>query len=329
MRSGRSGWPGISCSEPRVVSGTRAAQARRYRTGGAAGRLASLVVVGAGAAGLFARSPPRAEGARVTLVSARPLAETASYWAQGGLAAALAARRLPRAAPRATRWPPAAGSCAAPPPRSCATRRPARFADLEALGVRFDADRHGRLALGLEGGHGIRRVVHAGGSATGRRILRQLSADVVEEPGIDVLEGRRVRALLAARDGRVRGRRLRRRARRSRRAPSSSPRAGRPRCGRARPTRRARTAPGLLLARAAGAELADLEFVAVPSRRRSSASPDARASSSREAVRGEGATLHDAAGERFVDELRAARRRRARDPPPADRAAARPPCTST
>ena len=59
---------------------------------------------------------------------------------------------------------------------------------------------------------------------------------------------------------------------------------------------------GLLLARAAGAELADLEFVqfhptavvGIPGREGFLIS---------EAVRGEGATLHDAAGERFVDEL--------------------------
>src|SRR5690349_4157032 len=49
-----------------------------------------LVVVGAGAAGLFAALTAARAGARVTLVSARPLAETASYWAQGGAAAALA-----------------------------------------------------------------------------------------------------------------------------------------------------------------------------------------------------------------------------------------------
>jgi aspartate oxidase len=63
------------------------------------------------------------------------------------------------------------------------------------LGVRFDADRFGRLALGLEGGHSARRVVHAGGSATGRRLLRQLSALAVQEPRIAVLENVRARAL--------------------------------------------------------------------------------------------------------------------------------------
>ena len=48
--------------------------------------------------------------------------------------------------------------------------------------MRFDVDRHGRLALGLEGGHSRRRVVHAGGSATGRRIVRELSALVAGQP---------------------------------------------------------------------------------------------------------------------------------------------------
>ncbi len=53
--------------------------------------------------------------------------------------------------------------------------------DLQALGVGFDGDRFGHLALGLEGGHSVRRVVHAGGSATGRRVVRQLSALAVAE----------------------------------------------------------------------------------------------------------------------------------------------------
>jgi L-aspartate oxidase len=259
-----------------------------------------LVVVGAGAAGLFAALTAAREGARVTLVSARPLAETASYWAQGGLAAALAVDDSPEQHLQDT-VTAGRGLVRRPAAQVLCEEAPARFADLEALGVRFDADRHGNLALGLEGGHGIRRVVHAGGSATGRRILRQLSADVVEEEGIEVLEGRRVRALLARDDGRI----------------------GAVACddGRVVPARavilasggaaalwsRTTNPPGsygsgLLLARAAGADLADLEFVqfhptaVVGIRGREGFLVS-------EAVRGEGATLHDAAGERFVDEL--------------------------
>lgn len=258
------------------------------------------MVVGAGAAGLFAALTAARAGAAVTLVSARPLAETASYWAQGGMAAALAADDSPAlhlrdtlaAGRRLVRRSAAEILCA---------EAPARFADLEALGVRFDADRHGNLALGLEGGHGIRRVAHAGGSATGRRILRQLSADVVEEERIEVLEGRRVRALIGAGDGRVAavacddGRIVAARAvilatggaaalwSRTTNPPGSY-------------------GSGLLLARAAGADLADLEFAQFhPTAVVGIAGREGYLVS--EAVRGEGATLHDAAGERFVDEL--------------------------
>src|SRR6202035_4761749 len=49
-----------------------------------------VVVVGAGAAGLYAALCAAREGASVALFSAMPLAQTASYWAQGGLAAVLA-----------------------------------------------------------------------------------------------------------------------------------------------------------------------------------------------------------------------------------------------
>ena len=51
---------------------------------------ADVVVVGAGAAGLYAALVAAREGAQVALVSRSPLAESASYWAQGGIAAALA-----------------------------------------------------------------------------------------------------------------------------------------------------------------------------------------------------------------------------------------------
>src|SRR4051794_33735907 len=127
---------------------------------------ADLVVVGAGAAGLFACLTAVREGARVVLISARPLAETASYWAQGGAAAALTLEDSPQ---RHLEDTLAAGRDLVR--RSAAevlTNEAAdRVRDLEALGVRFDADRHGNLELGLEGGHSVRRIVHAGGSATG------------------------------------------------------------------------------------------------------------------------------------------------------------------
>jgi L-aspartate oxidase len=257
-----------------------------------------LVVVGAGAAGLFACLCAAREGARVMLVSARPLAETASYWAQGGLAAALAIEDSPERHLQDT-LAAGRGLVRRSAAQVLAEEAPARFRDLEALGVRFDADRRGNVALGLEGGHSVRRVVHAGGSATGRRILRQLSADVAEHASIDVLERARAASLVA--EGRCTGVRLE--DGRTLAARGTILATG----GAAALWSRTTNPPGsfgsgLMLARAAGAALADLEFVqfhptavvGVKGREGFLVS---------EAVRGEGATLLDAHGERFVDEL--------------------------
>jgi len=264
---------------------------------------ADIAVAGAGAAGLYAALCAAREGARVVLVSATPLAQTASYWAQGGLAAALSDEDSFELHLRDTELA-GRGLVRRSAAETLVREAPERVHDLQALGVRFDADRFGRLALGLEGGHSVRRVVHAGGSATGRRVVRQLSALAAEHPRIEVLEGARVQALW------------------------TDPDPSRPRCrglvcddgraiaahavviatgGAAALWARTTNPPGsqgigLLLAHAAGAALADLELlqfhptavIGIPGREGFLVT---------EAIRGEGATLHDAAGERFVDEL--------------------------
>ena len=154
-----------------------------------------VAVVGAGAAGLYSALVAAREGASVALVSRSPLAQTASFWAQGGIAAALAADDSPELHVEDTLT---AGREAA---RESAVRvlcqdSPDGVRDLEELGVQFDADRAGNLALGLEGGHSRRRIVHAGGSATGRRITRELSALAATDERIVVLEPRAATALL-------------------------------------------------------------------------------------------------------------------------------------
>ena len=260
---------------------------------------ADLAVVGAGAAGLFAALTGARAGARVALVSATPLAESASYWAQGGLAAALALDDSPQ---RHLEDTVAAGRGAVR--RSAAevlvAESPARVLDLERLGVRFDADRRGHLALGLEGGHSARRIAHAGGSATGRRITRQLSALVAEDPRIEVLERRRAMGLWMV-DGRCAGLLCDDgRAVASRAAILATG-------GAAALWERTTNPPGavgagLVLAHHAGAALADLELMQFHPT--AVASPDAAIDGFlvTEAIRGVGATLLDG-GERFVDEL--------------------------
>jgi L-aspartate oxidase len=258
-----------------------------------------VAVVGAGAAGLYTALKAAQHGADVVLISAGPLAGASSYWAQGGLAAALADDDTPERH-LADTIAAGRGSVRESAARVLCDEAPAAVADLAALGVTFDSDRTGRLALGLEGGHSARRIVHAGGAATGRRIIRQLSALAAEDPRIEVLEGRRATRIITA-GGRATGVELQDGVAVTARAIVLAT------GGAAALWSRTTNPPGaigagLLLAHAAGAELADLELMQFH--------PTAVAGGNgadgflvTEAVRGEGALLLDAAGERFVDEL--------------------------
>ncbi len=258
-----------------------------------------LIVVGAGAAGLYTALSAARRGARVTLVSAMPLAGASSYWAQGGLAAAIGPDDSPdqHLADTLAVGRDAVRESAA---RVLVDEAANAVADLAALGVSFDADADGQPALALEGGHGRRRIVHAGGAATGRRIIRQLSAEAVNDPRIEVLEDRRVTALLPH-EGRCIGVRLA--DGETLTAAATVLATG----GAAALWTRTTNPPGatgggLLLAYAAGAALADLELLQFhPTALVASDGVDGLLVT--EAVRGEGAILVDAAGERFVDEL--------------------------
>ena len=261
-----------------------------------------VAVVGAGAAGLYAALCAAREGAAVTLVSAGPLAGSSSYWAQGGLAAALSLQDGPECH-LADTIHAGRGAVRASAARVLCDEAPAAVRDLQDLGVAFDADRHGNLALGLEGGHSARRVVHAGGAATGRRIIRQLSALAAGDPGIRVIEGRRVGRVLTA-GGRAVGVRLHDGAAIAAGAVVIAT------GGAAALWSRTTNPPGaigggLLLAHEAGAELADLELMQFHPTAVVGANGANRADGFlvTEAIRGEGARLLDARGERFVDEL--------------------------
>jgi L-aspartate oxidase len=258
-----------------------------------------VAVVGAGAAGLYTALRAARTGARVTLISAGPLAGASSYWAQGGLAAALADDDSPDRH-LADTLAAGRGSVRETAARVLCDEAPAAVEDLTRLGVTFDADRTGRLALGLEGGHSARRIVHAGGAATGRRIIRQLSALAAEDEQITVLEGRRATRILTA-EGRAVGVVLDDGAVIAARAIVLAT------GGAAALWARTTNPPGaigagLQLAHAAGAQLADLEFMQFHPTVVSGGN-GADGFMVTEAIRGEGARLLDAAGERFVNEL--------------------------
>jgi L-aspartate oxidase len=258
-----------------------------------------VAVVGAGAAGLYTALRAARAGARVTLISAGPLAGASSYWAQGGLAAALADDDSPDRH-LADTLAAGRGSVRETVARVLCDEAPAAVEDLTRLGVTFDADRTGRLALGLEGGHSARRIVHAGGAATGRRIIRQLSALAAEDEQITVLEGRRATRILTA-GGRAVAVGLDDGAVIAARAVVLA-------TGGAAALWARTTNPlgaigaGLQLAHTAGAQLADLEFMQFHPTVVSGGN-GADGFMVTEAIRGEGARLLDAAGERFVNEL--------------------------
>ena len=258
-----------------------------------------VCVVGAGAAGLYAAISAARLGAQVTLVSATPLAGSSSYWAQGGLAAAMSAEDSAELHLRDT-VAAGRGMVRSSAAKILCDEAPGAVEDLASLGVRFDADRRGRLALGLEGGHSVRRIVHAGGAATGRRLIRQLSALVAQDERVDVLEGRRVTAVLSAGE-RATGVRLADGATVASAAVIVA--TGGAAALWARTTNPpGATGGGLLLAHHAGAALADLEMMQFhPTAVVAANGADGFLVT--EAVRGEGALLLDAGGDRFVDEL--------------------------
>jgi L-aspartate oxidase len=258
-----------------------------------------VVVVGAGAAGLYTAIRTAREGVDVGLISATPLAASSTYWAQGGLAAALSSEDGSDLHLRDTVLA-GRGAVRESAARVLCQEAPQAIEDLRALGMEFDLDARGQLALGLEGGHSVRRVVHAGGAATGQRLIEQLSQVVAADPRIEVLEGHRSVALLVS-EGRCHGVALDDGSRIGARATVLAT------GGAAALWARTTNPPGavgggLMMAAGAGAELADLELIQFH--------PTAVAAADgadgflvTEAVRGEGARLLDAAGERFVDEL--------------------------
>jgi L-aspartate oxidase len=184
--------------------------------------------------------------------------------------------------------------------RALVEEAPATVRDLIARGVVFDLDHEGRLALGLEGGHAHRRIVHAGGSQTGYELTSKLAKWVAAEQRVEVME--RASALALWSDGeRCHGV-----------ITGEGPVAARATIlatGGAAALWRRTTNPrgaigaGPVLASLAGADLADLEFCQFhPTALALPGTPHDGALIT-EAIRGEGAKLLGADGERFTDEL--------------------------
>ena len=232
------------------------------------------------------------------VLTKRSLFDSATAYAQGGIAAALGAGDSPKLHRRDTL---AAGAalCDAEAVEVLVKEGPARVRELQTAGAHFDLEPGGDFKLGREAAHSRRRIVHAHGDQTGAEVARALIDRVRDNPKIEVLEKTRVIDLITANNC-VYGVR--------------ATVAGTPTeiiadatvlatggCGqvyRYTTNPQVATGDGYAIAHRAGVRLADMEFVQFhPTALETPENPLALIS---EAVRGEGAILVNDEGERFM-----------------------------
>ncbi len=150
-----------------------------------------LLVLGSGVAGLTTALRGAAEGMSVLVLTKGELASSATRFAQGGVAAALAGSDTPEMH-LADTLVAGAGTCDVDAVRVLVNEGPPRVRELSAMGAAFDTapgDHGEELLLAREGGHSVARVVHAGGDATGAEIERALVAAVRRSGRVEVREG--------------------------------------------------------------------------------------------------------------------------------------------
>jgi len=137
---------------------------------------ADVVVIGTGVGGLAAALAAHRAGRRVLVLSkaARKPGATATHYAQGGIAVVLPGTDDSVAAHVADTLAAGAGLCDAEAVSSIVADGYRAVSELVSDGARFDEAATGGWALGREGGHTRRRIVHAGGDATGAEVQRAL-----------------------------------------------------------------------------------------------------------------------------------------------------------
>ena len=144
-----------------------------------------FIIVGSGLAGLYSSHRASRYG-KVALVTKSGIRESNSYFAQGGIAAVTDDEDTPKFHFEDTIIA-GRGLCDHDVVNILVTEGPERIRELIEDGMEFDMF-EGELALGLEGGHHRRRILHAGGDVTGKKITDFMIEKVSENPNISIFE---------------------------------------------------------------------------------------------------------------------------------------------
>ena len=143
------------------------------------------VVVGSGLAGLYAAYKASMRGS-VAVITKSLVRESNSFNAQGGIAAVTSEDDNPEIHKSDTLIA-GRGLCEENSVDILVNEGPERIQEIIANNMKFDTE-NGVLALGLEGGHHKRRILHAGGDSTGRWITEFAISKAESQDNITIFE---------------------------------------------------------------------------------------------------------------------------------------------
>jgi len=260
-----------------------------------------IVVIGAGLAGLYTAlniDPSRS----CCILTKERLNLSNSWLAQGGIAAAVAADDDPSLHLEDT-LVAGAGLCDEEAVKVLVDEGPADIHALVGLNVPFDQDLMGGLRIAREGGHSRRRVLHAGGDATGKETVKALARVVTAQENVTFMERAFLVDVLLDDEGAVCGALIHQggayRIIRTRHLVIATGGIGQVYLTTTNPE--VATGDGLAAARRAGAKLADMEFVQFHPTGLWREGQTGQAFLVSETLRGEGGILRNSAGEAFMD----------------------------
>ena len=139
------------------------------------------VVIGSGLAGLTAAYHASGFGS-VAVITKSELDTSNSYYAQGGIAAAIGSDDSPEEHMKDT-LSAGRGLCDEDAVQVLVNEGKNRVLELIEMGMQFDR-KDGQFVLGLEGAHSKRRILHADGDATGKQLTCFMLQKVKEQKNI-------------------------------------------------------------------------------------------------------------------------------------------------